>query len=124
MRGGSSLQMMKYDVFVNRMTQGYHQGMNSDTALTPLPTLPLGLYQHYKGGRYQVLGVVRCSETLAPLVLYQALYGEQGHWVRPYEMFVGEVVLDGQRIKRFALAGAPPDEPQGTQPALSEPLMR
>jgi Protein of unknown function (DUF1653) len=123
MRGGSSLQMMKSDAFVNQMTQGYHQGMISDTDLPPLPQLAPGLYLHYKGGRYQVLGVARCSETLAPLVVYQALYGEQGWWVRPYEMFVGEVEVNGQRVRRFAPLNLP-DPPQGPSQAVSVPLMR
>jgi hypothetical protein len=55
----------------------------SDTDLPPLPSLPLGPYTHYKGLAYEVLGVVRHSETLEPLVLYRAEYGERGLWVRP-----------------------------------------
>ena len=46
--------------------------------LPALPSLPLGRYRHYKGGEYEVLGVVRHSETLEPMVLYRALYGEAG----------------------------------------------
>lgn len=73
----------------------------SDTDLPPLPTLPAGRYQHYKQLDYEVLGVVRHSETLEPLVLYKALYGEQGLWVRPFAMFTEEVVVDGIRRPRF-----------------------
>ena len=76
----------------------------SDTDLSPLPTLPLGPYMHYKGLPYEVLGVVRHSETLEPLVLYRAEYGERGLWVRPFAMFTEEVVIDGVRQPRFALA--------------------
>ena len=73
----------------------------SDTDLSPLPTLPLGPYMHYKGLRYEVLGVVRHSETLEPLVLYRAEYGERGLWVRPFAMFTEEVVIEGVRQLRF-----------------------
>jgi hypothetical protein len=73
----------------------------SDTDLPPLPTLPAGRYQHYKQLDYEVIGVVRHSETLEPLVLYKALYGEQGLWVRPFAMFTEEVVVDGIRRPRF-----------------------
>ena len=73
----------------------------SDTDLPPLPTLPTGRYQHYKQLDYEVIGVVRHSETLEPLVLYKALYGEQGLWVRQFAMFTEEVVVDGIRKPRF-----------------------
>ena len=73
----------------------------SDTDLSPLPTLPLGPYMHYKGLPYEVLGVVRHSETLEPLVLYRAEYGERGQWVRPLAMFTEEVVIGGVKEPRF-----------------------
>ena len=73
----------------------------SDTDLPHLPNLPTGRYRHYKQLDYEVLGVVRHSETLEPLVLYKALYGEQGLWVRPFAMFTEEVVVDGVRRPRF-----------------------
>jgi hypothetical protein len=71
--------------------------------LSPLPTLPLGRYRHYKGGEYEVLGVARHSETLEPLVLYRPLYNQSGLWVRPFAMFVEQVDVNGQRQPRFAL---------------------
>ncbi len=70
--------------------------------LPPLPPTPLGRYRHYKGGHYDVLGVVRHSETLEALVLYRALYGQQGLWVRPHAMFFSSVVIDGQQQPRFS----------------------
>ena len=73
----------------------------SDADLPPLPNLPAGRYRHYKQLDYEVLGVVRHSETLEPLVLYKALYGEQGLWIRPFAMFTEEVVVDGVRRPRF-----------------------
>jgi hypothetical protein len=76
--------------------------MTSD--LAPLPPTPLGRYRHYKGGEYDVVGVVRHSETLEPLVLYRALYGEGGLWVRPHAMFFETVVVNGERVPRFAPA--------------------
>ncbi len=76
-------------------------------ALAPLPTLPLGIYLHYKNLRYEVLGCVRHSETLEPLVHYRALYGEGGLWVRPYAMFCESVDVGGQRVPRFRFVGEP-----------------
>ncbi len=70
--------------------------------LPPLPAIPPGRYRHYKGGDYEVLGVVRHSETLEPMVLYRPLYKASGDWVRPYAMFVEDVVIEGVRQPRFA----------------------
>ncbi len=74
----------------------------NDTDLQPLPATPTGRYRHYKGGEYEVLGCVRHSETLEPLVLYRALYGEQGLWVRPHAMFFEPITVNGQPQARFA----------------------
>lgn len=60
-----------------------------------------GFYQHCKGMYYNVIGVVRNSETLHYKVLYQALYGDCGLCDRPFEMFKENVVRDGQTIPRF-----------------------
>ena len=74
----------------------------------PLPPLesslqtPPGLYLHYKGLRYEVLGTARHSETLAPMTVYRALYGDHGLWVRPAAMFLEEVVVNGVRQPRFS----------------------
>ncbi|GAB3469198.1 DUF1653 domain-containing protein [Polaromonas eurypsychrophila] len=70
--------------------------------LPTLITTPPGLYRHYKGLMYEVVGTVRHSESLAPMTLYRALYGEQGLWVRPAAMFNEEVVINGIRQPRFA----------------------
>lgn len=69
----------------------------------PLPSLPLGRYRHYKGLTYEVIGVVRHSETLEPLVLYRPLYNDSGMWVRPYAMFREQVEIDGVMQPRFSL---------------------
>lgn len=64
-----------------------------------------GIYQHYKGPKYKVHGVVKHSETLEDLVYYEALYpNELGQmWVRPYKMFFETVIIDGKEILRFQL---------------------
>jgi hypothetical protein len=61
-----------------------------------------GIYRHYKGQRYRVLGTAHHSETLEPLVVYRALYGDHGLWVRPAAMFSETIELDGEPIARFA----------------------
>lgn len=74
--------------------------------LPPLPSEPKpGLYRHYKGNVYRVLGLARHSETLEPLVIYQALYGERGLWVRPAAMFAEQVAVEGRHVARFARTG-------------------
>ncbi|GGH50573.1 hypothetical protein GCM10010975_03600 [Comamonas phosphati] len=77
--------------------------------LPPLIVTEPGLYEHYKGLRYEVLGTVRHSETLEPMTLYRALYGEHGLWVRPAAMFSETVVIAGveqPRFRRLAAAEA------------------
>jgi len=69
--------------------------------LPPLITTPPGRYRHYKGMEYEVIDTVRHSETLEPMTLYRALYGEHGLWVRPAAMFLEEVVIEGVRQPRF-----------------------
>lgn len=77
--------------------------------MSELPALPPGRYRHYKGNDYEVLAVVRHSETLEALVLYKALYGEGGLWVRPYVMFMENVLVDGRLVRRFAPVEAASD---------------
>ena len=66
------------------------------------PAISTGLYRHYKGQIYQVMHLARHSETREWLVVYQALYGDYGWWVRPADMFVQEVEINGKRVPRFA----------------------
>ena len=70
--------------------------------LTALPETPLGLYRHYKGGEYEVIGVARHSETLEPLVVYRPLYNNTGWWVRPHHLFFELIEFDGRQQPRFA----------------------
>lgn len=58
-------------------------------------------YRHYKGNEYLVLHVARHSETLEDMVVYQALYGERGIWVRPLGMFLEGVTSGGKTVNRF-----------------------
>lgn len=81
--------------------------MNRET-VPPLSSLAKtivvdGLYEHYKGFRYKVLALARHSETLDELVVYQALYGEKGIWVRPLAMFLENVTINGKSQPRFKL---------------------
>ena len=78
----------------------------SEGDLPLLITTPPGRYRHYKGKLYDVVGTVRHSETLEPMTLYRALYGEHGLWVRPAAMFNDRVDVEGPggtvRQPRFA----------------------
>ncbi|MEY4704032.1 MAG: hypothetical protein RL042_228 [Nitrospirota bacterium] len=60
-----------------------------------------GRYRHYKGHEYEVLGVARHSETEEEYVVYRALYGDRGLWIRPAAMFEESVVVEGRRVPRF-----------------------
>lgn len=71
-----------------------------------MPNIQLGIYEHYKGALYKVIGSARHSETEEWLVYYQALYGEYGYWVRPLAMFNEAVNVDGVEKPRFKLVQA------------------
>ena len=64
-----------------------------------------GKYRHFKGNEYEVLFVAKHSETLEEMVVYRALYGEGGVWVRPATMWEEEIERDGKRFKRFEYIG-------------------
>ena len=64
-----------------------------------------GKYRHFKGNEYEVIGVAKHSETLEPMVVYRALYGEGGIWVRPASMWDETIERDGQTFKRFTFIG-------------------
>ena len=66
-----------------------------------LPALLPGRYRHFKGNEYRLLYVAHHSETMEPMVVYQALYGERGYWVRPASMWLETVTRDGQTRPRF-----------------------
>lgn len=64
-----------------------------------------GVYRHYKGNKYEVLGVAKHSETLEPMVVYKALYGEGDIWVRPAGMWNETIVVNGVETSRFVYVG-------------------
>ena len=63
--------------------------------------IKLGRYRHFKGGEYEVVGIARHSETREEMVVYRALYGEGGLWVRPLSMWEETVTRDGKTFQRF-----------------------
>ena len=65
--------------------------------------IPTGRYRHFKGGEYRVLGTGQHSETGETVVIYQALYGDFGTWVRPLAMFCEEIERNGKCLQRFQL---------------------
>ncbi len=67
--------------------------------------LKLGKYRHFKGNEYEVIGIARDCETLEPIVVYKALYGDGGLWVRPLDNWCETVTRDGKTFKRFEYIG-------------------
>ncbi len=70
------------------------------------PILKPGIYRHYKGKEYEVIGIAKHSETLEDMVVYKALYESDKFdkdqlWIRPLSMFVEKVIIDGKEIPRF-----------------------
>lgn len=61
------------------------------------------IFRHYKGNQYKVNQVARHSETLELVVVYQALYGDFEYWVRPLDMFLETLIVEGKQIPRFEL---------------------
>jgi hypothetical protein len=66
------------------------------------PLIERGRYRHYKGNDYEVIDMARHSESLEWMVVYRALYGDHGLWVRPAAMFAEDVTIDGKTQPRFA----------------------
>ena len=66
-----------------------------------MTSIPTGRYRHYKGNEYMVLGVALHSETQEELVVYRQEYGEHGLWVRPKQMFLETVEVQGKAVPRF-----------------------
>jgi len=85
-----------------------------------MDAIPLGIYRHYKGNQYEVVGFAKHSETLEDMVIYKALFGEGDIWVRPLSMWGELVETDGEAVRRFEYV----DDKTGTdrQDELSEAL--
>ena len=75
-----------------------------------MSSIKAGLYRHYKGAEYQVYALVKHSETEEELVLYKALYGDYGFWVRPFTMFTEMVLVEGNSLPRFKFIKELPDK--------------
>ncbi len=73
-----------------------------------MDTFRPGVYRHFKGNEYQLLGIARHSETMEELVVYRALYGERGLWVRPAAMWSERVERDGYSGPRFTFVREEP----------------
>ena len=67
--------------------------------------IKLGKYRHFKGKEYEVLAIAKHSETLEDMVVYKALYGDGGVWVRPLSMWTETVEKDGKQVQRFTYIG-------------------
>lgn len=67
--------------------------------------IKIGKYRHFKGNEYEVIAVAKHSETLEPMVVYRALYGDGGYWVRPATMWNETVERDGCTYQRFTYIG-------------------
>lgn len=67
--------------------------------------LKTGKYRHFKGKEYELIAVAKHSETLEPMVVYRALYGEGGYWVRPAAMWTEPVSRDSYNGPRFQYIG-------------------
>lgn len=67
--------------------------------------IKLGKYRHFKGNEYEVIGIAKNSETLEETVVYKALYGDGGLWVRPASMWNETIERDGKAFKRFEYIG-------------------
>ncbi len=71
-----------------------------------VPEIELGVYEHYRGDRYEVLGSGLDSESLVPVVIYKPLYDSPiPFWVRPFDMFTESVEVEGKTVKRFKKIG-------------------
>lgn len=67
--------------------------------------LKKGIYKHFKGNNYELLHIATHSETMEKMVVYKALYGEKGIWVRPIAMWNEQVEFDGEKVARFTYIG-------------------
>ncbi|MFA5987354.1 MAG: DUF1653 domain-containing protein [Candidatus Paceibacterota bacterium] len=83
-------------------TMGLHEKREKiilDKTNWPVP----GIYKHYKGGEYDLVGVAKYSETLEDVVIYRARYDDKILWARPLKMFLDKVLVEGKLVPRFSL---------------------
>jgi hypothetical protein len=84
----------------------YDKIVNNGFDMQEVYMIPLGIYRHFKGNSYKVVMIAKHSETLEDFVIYQALYGEMGMWIRPLAMFEEFVEFEGKTVKRFTYVGS------------------
>lgn len=77
-----------------------------------MESIKIGRYRHFKGNEYEVIGIANHSETLEPMVVYRALYGEHGLWVRPASMWNETVERNGKTVHRFTYIGKEEEKPE------------
>ncbi len=97
-----NIRAMGFSVYVRRQMYGEHDRYVMEKRLPPLP----GRYRHFKGSEYQMLAIAKHSETQEPMVVYQALYGEKGIWVRPAAMWFEHMDRGAYHGPRFVYLGA------------------
>lgn len=86
-------------------------------------TIKPGKYRHFKGNEYEVIGTANHSETMEEMVVYRALYGDGGLWVRPASMWNETVERDGKTYKRFTYIGEDEPECSGSRKGAGVELM-
>lgn len=87
-------------------------------------SVPAGRYRHFKGNEYTVVGTARHSETHQELVVYRQQYGERGLWVRPKQMFLETVQVDGEEVPRFRRLESSGEQEEETLKNIFEDLPR
>ena len=83
-----------------------------------------GRYKHYKGNMYEVIGIAKYSETLEEMVVYRALYGDGGLWVRPASMWEETVTVNGVQMPRFELVQFPVRGSDKSRFTLEMPILQ
>ena len=78
--------------------------IQDQTDIQPYP--PLGVYRHYKGNLYELIGFAKHSETVEDMVIYKALYSDGGIWVRPLAMWSEIVEVGDNSVRRFEFVGS------------------
>jgi hypothetical protein len=82
------------------LVSNYKNELERDNRINNKTPIPHGVYRHYKGNLYEVIGFAKHSETLEEMVVYKALYGDGGMWVRPLSMWDNPIVVGSKTVKR------------------------
>ena len=106
---GSGITDLEREQAESELTSEIYEGKDADVSdgiikqndVCEILPVRIGRYRHFKGKEYEVIGIAKHSETLEDMVVYRALYGEFGLWVRPYSMFCETVEANGRKVMRF-----------------------